>query len=99
MENMEILSVIAGFIGTIAVVIGLINKISRDLEQKRSRIYERFDEFKSMVDNKYVSKEVFNLFQQTMTHDLNEIKTDIKILLKLKMSMYKKEDEGGVCDG
>jgi len=67
----------------LVAVFGLVVSSNRVSEGKRARIYERIDEVKRNFEEKSVSKEVCTLTTDHMQKDLSEIKTDVKILLRL----------------
>ncbi|MFA6067517.1 MAG: hypothetical protein WC810_02950 [Janthinobacterium sp.] len=72
-------------VGGVALsIIGLIYKFSYDHDKKVNRVYARFDEFKKCSDEKYTSKEIFDLVYARVSNDLEVIKCDIKTLLGQK---------------
>lgn len=59
-----------------------------ETESKRRRIYERLDEVKRQSEDKYVTKDIFSIMNETYMRsiaefkkELDEVKHDVKILL------------------
>ena len=50
--------------------------------KKVSRVYERMDECKEDVDKKFQTKEVCSILQTQLANDINEIKLDVKTILR-----------------
>ena len=61
---------------------GFIYKVSNDEQNKRKRIYERIDEIKKSNEEKLQSKEVCDIHITNIDNTLQEIKADVKTLLK-----------------
>ena len=70
------------FSGLAIGFVTFIYKIGTDEAGKRARIYTRIDEIKKVSEEKFQTKEICAIHTETMMKDLQEIKTDIKILLK-----------------
>lgn len=70
----------------VATIIGLVLKFTNDEATKRRRIYERVDEVKKAVDEKldikFVNKDICNLTHKQTNDTLQEIKADVKLLLR-----------------
>jgi hypothetical protein len=49
---------------------------------KRARVYERLDEFKKHAEDKFTHKDVCHVLHTQIDDKLNEIATDVKILIK-----------------
>ena len=62
--------------------LGFVYKTTQDEVSKRSRIYTRLDEIKKQTDEKFQTKEICNIHIDTVTQTLNEIKNDVKTLLR-----------------
>lgn len=91
--------VILTFVGIMARVLGAFKKYSDAIDakiaayevesdKKRARIYERLDIVKKSFEEKYVSREVFQLMNEgymrsvgDIKKELDELKHDVKILL------------------
>ena len=63
-------------------LLGFLYKTTTDEAGKRSRIYTRMDEIKKTTEEKFQTKEICAIHTETMMKDLQEIKADVKILLK-----------------
>ena len=63
-------------------LLGFLYKTTTDEAGKRSRIYTRMDEIKKVTEEKFQTKEICTIHTETMMKDLQEIKQDVKILLK-----------------
>lgn len=61
----------------------LVHNFKTHNEKKISRIYERIDEVKTAGDEKHVTKEICAILQERLSKDIDEIKTDVKILLRM----------------
>jgi hypothetical protein len=61
----------------------LVHTTKINSEKKISRIYERIDEVKAEADEKHVTKEVCKIIQERISADIAEIKTDVKVLLRM----------------
>ena len=59
-----------------------VGKIKDEDEKKRSRIYERLDEVKEVISEKFVHKDMCEVLHKQVSSDLTEIKTDLKLLLR-----------------
>ncbi len=51
-------------------------------EKGFNRVYERFDEYKKRLEETHVRKEVCEVMHAQLCQDMNEVKTDVKELLK-----------------
>ena len=87
-EGIAFGSLVLGFLGFVL-------KLTSDEAAKRSRIYERIDEIKKdtaqkiddttkNVEMKLQSKEICNIHTTTIDETLQEIRADVKTLLKNK---------------
>ena len=68
-----------------SLVIGLLTflyKTTTDEAGKRARIYARMDGIKKVTEEKFQTKEICAIHTETIMKDLQEIKADVKILLK-----------------
>ena len=63
-------------------VLALIWRISVDSNKKASTIFKRFDQHKEEIDKKFVRKDVCKILHEQMSRDIEEIKLDVKLLLK-----------------
>jgi len=63
-------------------VLGFMWKVAGDSNKKAETIFRRFDEYKKEVKTEFVSKEGCGIRHDQITRDLQEIKTDVKILLR-----------------
>ena len=79
MENIEIY---ATAVGTIVIVIGVVITMATECRKQINRVYQRFDEYKEHLEKTHVSKEVHDIKYDQLKSDINEIKTDVKQLLK-----------------
>jgi len=77
----ELVSVISALGVTGVALVGMVFHNNRVNDQKVSRVYNRMDEVKETFDKKYQSKEVCEVMQKAMRSDIQEIKSDIKLLL------------------
>jgi len=75
------------FIYTLAVVIaavGLIWRIAdsmkKSCDNKISRIYQRFDEYKAHLERTHISREVHDIKYGELKETTDEIKADVKLL-------------------
>ena len=59
-----------------------VGKMKDEQEQKRARVYERLDEVKKDLDEKFVHKDICKVLHEQMARDLVDIKTDVKLLLR-----------------
>ena len=68
-----------------SLVVGFVTfvwKVTEDEAGKRSRIYSRMDEIKKDITEKSQSKEICNIHIEGINATLQEIRGDVKILLK-----------------
>ena len=72
---------IAGF--TIATYVH-VGKVEKDADSKRCRIYNRLDEVKADAEKKFVDKDICQVLHAQMARDITEMKTDLKVLIKLR---------------
>ena len=79
MENIEIY---ATAIATIMVVIGVVITMATECKKQIGTVYRRFDEYKDHIEKTHVSKEVCGILHHQICDDINEIKRDVKELLK-----------------
>jgi len=54
----------------------------KTMEEKVAGVFKRFDQFKRDVKDDYVSKDVNKIQYDKMDRDIQEIKTDVKTLLR-----------------
>jgi len=81
--------------GSFAVgILGFMWKMSVDNNAKFDTIFRRFDEYKETMKKDFVSNEGCGLRHDQIARDIQEIKTDVKILLRAGDGRRKKEDEG-----
>lgn len=78
------------YIGTIAgigvLLLGVATftyKVSKTSEEKRSNIYKRLDTVKEDFKENHVHKDVCKVLHQQLRSDVEEIKADVKQLLKM----------------
>jgi hypothetical protein len=57
-------------------------KVAADSNRKADTIFRRFDEYKEVMKREFVGKEGCSIRHDTLTRDIQEIKTDVKILLR-----------------
>lgn len=70
------------FGGLFMAFLGLVYKFTNDEAGKRARIYGRMDEIKKSVEEKLQSKEICSIHTNNIDATLNEIRQDVKTLLK-----------------
>jgi hypothetical protein len=76
--------------GSFAVsILGFMWKVATDSNRKTEVIFRRFDEYKEEVKKDFVSKEGCGIRHDNLTRDIQEIKTDVKILLRSVGIEYK----------
>ena len=63
-------------------LLGFLYKTTTDEAGKRSRIYTRVDEIKKNMEDKLQSKEICNIHIESINTTLQEIRQDVKTLLK-----------------
>lgn len=67
-------------------ILGLIWRIhvagQKTMEEKVAAVFKRFDQFKRDTKTDYVSKDVHKIVYEKMDRDIQEIKTDVKTLLR-----------------
>jgi len=63
-------------------LIGVMFKLQNIADQKRNRVYERLDNVKEHLEQTMVSKEVCSILHNQIKDDIQEIKTDLKLLLR-----------------
>lgn len=68
--------------GGILGIVGFILGNAREQEKKISRIYERLDETKAVQESTYTRKDVCMVLHKQIADALDEIKIDIKSLLR-----------------
>ncbi len=69
--------------GSFAVgILGFMWKVAADSNKKTDTIFRRFDEYKEAMKKDYVGKEGCGIRHDQLTRDIQEIKTDVKILLR-----------------
>jgi len=69
-------------IGTAVVIITVVAGMAGECKKNISRVYERFDEYKTHMESTHVSKEFFALVHKQLVEDIVEIKQDVKTLLR-----------------
>lgn len=92
-------TLLIAFVGIMARVLGAFKKYSDaidakiaayeiEADKKRARIYERLDTVKKSFEEKYISREVFQLMNEgymrsvgDIKKELDELKHDVKLLL------------------
>lgn len=79
---MENIIAIGGLISIVGVFWGITWKMGQDTDKKLGTMYRRFDEYKEHLENTHTRKEVCDVKHEQITHDLAEIKKDVKELLK-----------------
>ena len=75
----------AGYVieGSFALgVLGFMWKVAGDSNKKAETIFRRFDEYKKDMKADFVSKEGCGIRHEQIAKDIQEIKTDVKILLR-----------------
>ena len=70
------------FGGSILGIVGFVLGNTRSETNKRSRIYERLDEVKCDVEEKFVAKDICSVVHTQIAGDLKEMKADIKSILR-----------------
>jgi len=69
--------------GSFAVgILGFMWKIAADSNSKVNTIFRRFDEYKETMKKDFTSKEGCGIRHEQIARDIQEIKTDVKILLR-----------------
>ena len=74
-----------GVLGIVAFILGNANdqrKNAAEQDKKISRIYERLDETKASQESTYTRKDVCMVLHKQIADSLDEIKTDLKSLLR-----------------
>ena len=79
MENIE---VYATAVGTIAIVTGVMVATMRECSRKVGVIFKRFDDYKDHLERTHVSKEVHDIKYQQLEKTLDEIRLDVKTLIR-----------------
>ena len=79
---MEHWQVYAVGISTAVIVIGAVWNMSETCKRSISRIYTRFDEYKQHLESTHVSKEVHDIKYQQLEKTLDEIRLDVKTLVR-----------------
>lgn len=69
--------------GSFAVgILGFMWKLSYDNNEKVNTIFRRFDDYKEAMKKDFVGKEGCSIRHEQLVRDVQEIKTDVKILLR-----------------
>ena len=68
--------------GGLIAIFGLIYRINRDGEIKRSNIYEKIETIRGQADETYARQDICKVTHQQVSDDLKEIKTDVKDIAK-----------------
>lgn len=68
--------------GGLLAIFAMLWKNNKDVNAKVSRVYGRFDEYKSSFEEKHVSKDICQILHKQIKDDVSEIKADVKELLK-----------------
>jgi len=79
---MEHFEIYASAIGTIIVVLGVVLTMSNECKGQIKGMYRRFDEHKARMEDTHVTKELFGVVHKQLIIDLQEIKNDVKTLLR-----------------
>jgi len=79
---MEHWQIYATGIGTAIIIVGAVWNMSEGCKRSINRVYSRFDEYKQHLENTHVSKEVHELKYDQLKDALDEIKIDLKILVR-----------------
>jgi len=69
-------------LGLLGTFWGITWKMGQDTDKKVGRIYQRFDEFKDHLEETHTRREVCEIQHKQLKEDLNEIKSDVKAILK-----------------
>ena len=80
MNNTELI-IILPIAGSILGLTGFVFGHMRHEAHQRRRVYERFDNHKEHVEEKYVRKDLCGVIHKQVSEDLREMKGDIKKLL------------------
>ena len=81
MDATSIIQII--FSGGILVLIWRIHVNGQNtMKEKVDGVFKRFDQFKRDTKQDYVSKDVHKIIYEKMDRDIQEIKTDVKTLLR-----------------
>jgi len=80
------LTIYGAAVATVLSVWGIVWKMTESIKKEgseaRGTLYRRFDEHKAHVDRNFVSDKICTIINQQMKRDLEEIKKDVKELLK-----------------
>lgn len=68
--------------GGLVAIVGFMLANNRAQDKKIDRNFERLDETKDYQDKTFSKKEICAILHKQISDDLNEIKSDIKIILK-----------------
>jgi hypothetical protein len=68
--------------GGILGILGLILKNNHEVNGKVDRNYQRLDEVKNGMENKFVPQKVCDILHKQTADDITEIKADVKAILK-----------------
>jgi len=79
MEHWQIYSI---GIGTAVVIIAAVWNMAEGCKKSIGRIYLRFDEYKQHLESTHVSKEVHDIKYQQLEKTLDEIRLDVKTLVR-----------------
>ena len=79
MEHWQIYSI---GIGTAVVIIAAVWNMAEGCKKSISRVYTRFDEYKQHLEQTHVSKEVHDIKYDQLKASLDEIKSDVKTLVR-----------------
>ena len=69
-------------IGSAVGIITVVSVMAAECKKNISRVYERFDEYKTHMESTHVSKEFFTFVHKQLVEDILEIKSDVKTLLR-----------------
>ncbi len=82
-DHAVVLVPIATGLSLLATFWGITWKMGQDCDKKIGTIYRRFDEYKAHLEDTHVRREVCELHVHQISNDLQEVKADVKALLKL----------------
>ena len=82
-EHVNLILPILTGLGVLATFWGITWKLGQDMDGKVVTIYKRFDVFKKNVEATHVRKEVCAIMHEQLSADMQEVKKDVKELLKL----------------
>lgn len=71
-----------GALTAFIAMLGVMVRMNQNLDKRIGHVYNKFDEERSDVENKYVQQRVCNVISEQIRKDISEIKVDLKLLLR-----------------